>query len=73
MFILVAGHPRSGTGYMAQLLSSMGLQVGHEVVREHGISHWQFAQKTDKVPYRIKRGRNCFKFTHVIHVIAIKK
>ena len=48
---LILGHPRSGTGYMAQLFTALGLPVGHEKVEPHGISSWMFAVDAPTVPY----------------------
>lgn len=41
--ILGVGHPRTGTGYTAKLLQSWGLDVGHEVMGEHGTVDWSLA------------------------------
>lgn len=41
--ILGVGHPRTGTGYTAKLLQSWGLDVGHEVMGEHGTIDWSLA------------------------------
>ena len=46
---LIVGHPRSGTGYMSKLFTSMGYQVGHETIGPHGTSCWTFA--TDSANY----------------------
>jgi hypothetical protein len=49
--ILGLGHPRSGTGYTAAILSSWGLQVGHEIMQEDGIVAWPLAAETDNYIY----------------------
>ena len=41
--ILGVGHPRTGTGYTAKLLQSWGLDVGHEVMGEHGTVDWSLS------------------------------
>ena len=42
-FILVMGHPRSGTGYMSVLFNAFGLDVQHEnQMGNDGISSWLF-------------------------------
>lgn len=46
--LLIIGHPRSGTGYMSRLMSSFGLNVGHEKLKKNGISSWMLA--VDEVP-----------------------
>lgn len=39
-YILGLGHPRTGTKFTAEILVSMGLDVGHEKLGEHGIVAW---------------------------------
>ena len=42
-FVVVMGHPRSGTGYMSKLFSAFGMDVKHENdMGKHGISSWLF-------------------------------
>lgn len=48
---LIIGHPRSGTGYAANLLSSADYQVGHEKLKKNGISSWQWATDAKSVPW----------------------
>ena len=50
----------------------MGLDVGHERPGADGISSFQFAVNTDKVPFHSadnNRGRRHFTFDRVIHVV----
>lgn len=49
--ILGVGHPRTGTGYTAKLLTSWGLDVGHERLGKNGIVAWQLAVSTGPWPY----------------------
>lgn len=70
--ILITGHQRSGTGYMAALCRSMGLDVGHERPGEDGISSFQYAVETSRVPFHSvddNRGRNWYRFDEIIHVV----
>ena len=46
--ILILGHARSGTGYMAHLFNYFGAQIGHENYRENGISSWLFVNIVNK-------------------------
>lgn len=71
MKVLITGHPRSGTGYCAQLCMAYGLQVGHEVMRENGISSWLFAPLSNfQPPFHPQEGsRMDFEFDKVIGVI----
>lgn len=71
MKILITGHPRSGTGYCAQLCRSYGLQVGHEVMLEHGISSWLFAPLSwYRPPFHPQEGaRMDYDFDKVLAVI----
>jgi glycosyltransferase involved in cell wall biosynthesis len=77
---LILGHPRSGTGYMAQLFTKLGYPVGHEVYGKHGIASWLFAVDVDRYPqfYFVQSGkpsnnpndtRSDFSYKHAIHVI----
>lgn len=45
--ILITGHPRSGTAYMAQLYQRNGYDIGHEVLGKDGTSNWQQAAFAD--------------------------
>jgi hypothetical protein len=38
--ILIVGTPRSGTGYVSQMLRNSGIQVGHECLMRDGMSSW---------------------------------
>jgi GR25 family glycosyltransferase involved in LPS biosynthesis len=49
--LLVVGHPRCGSGYMAALLAAFGLDVGHERMGAHGISSWMFAADDEEYPF----------------------
>lgn len=70
--ILITGHQRSGTGYMAALCRSLGFAVGHERVLADGVSSFQFAVATDTVCFHTaeqNRGRNHYDFDVMIHVV----
>ena len=70
--ILITGHQRSGTGYMAALCQAMGLDVGHERPGKDGISSFQYAVETDRVPFHSvddNKGRNHYRFDRIIHVV----
>ena len=63
---LVIGHPRSGTGYAANLLSSADYKVGHEKLLENGISSWQWATEAKVVPWGDAPTREQFDTTIMI-------
>jgi hypothetical protein len=73
--ILIIGHPRCGSGYMAKLCESYGLDVGHEKgTCVDGISNWAFAVEHDPAVSDVPRwgrgapGRESFReFDYVIH------
>lgn len=70
--ILITGHQRSGTGYMAGLCRSLGFAVGHERVLADGVSSFQFAVNTKRVPFHSieqNKGRKHYEFSLVIHVV----
>lgn len=68
---LITGHPRSGTGYMAELMQLNGIDVQHEKMGDDGISSWMFAIKgADKVPFFYDDSvPKDFEFTTVIQVV----
>lgn len=66
---LVLGHPRSGTGFMSQLFFRFGLDVGHEMMCQDGISSWMFAVEENQVYTDESLNRKDFDFEHVIMVI----
>lgn len=45
------GHPRCGTHFTASLLTSAGLQVGHERIRRDGMVSWMTVAERDAVPW----------------------
>lgn len=50
-FFVGIGHPRCGTGFTAHLLTSAGLSVGHEQVRQNGIVSWMLPAERYRNPY----------------------
>lgn len=70
--LLITGHQRSGTGYMAQLCKAMGMDVGHERPGRDGISSFQYAVDTERVCFHsadLHRGRKHYHFDRIIHVV----
>ena len=60
-FVLGIGHPRTGTGYTADLLRKNGLDVGHESVGSNGMVSWLAAANRNDYPWGEKismRDRN---------------
>ncbi|WP_170758803.1 glycosyltransferase family 25 protein [Ruegeria lacuscaerulensis] len=51
--ILCVGHPRTGTGFVAELCSKAGLDIGHEAGGADGISSWMFAVEADENPWAL--------------------
>lgn len=67
---LVIGHPRSATGYMAQLFQFHGYDVTHEKLGKNGISSWMFAVYGRNVPFTFDGSAhkgNCWK--NIIHIV----
>lgn len=50
--ILGLGHPRTGTGFTAKVLTQWGLPMGHEVFREYGSVNWALVNETGPYPFR---------------------
>ena len=51
VLILGVGHPRTGTGFTASILSSWGLRIGHEKLMEDGIVAWQHVIENGPWPW----------------------
>lgn len=77
--LLVLGSGRSGTMFTAKALRTVGINVTHEKVGEHGtVSHY-FVVDSDwypMAPWQVKQGkkhvgerRTDFNFHHIVHVI----
>ena len=74
---MILGHPRSGTGYIAKLFSSLGVEIGHEGIGKHGVSCWTFvAEKANhlhggsgKMGKIAKVSRQDFNYKHLVHII----
>lgn len=66
---LITGHSRSGTGYMSELMKSLGYDVGHEKYGEDGISSWVHAHPTLTVPWYRTKSRSGLGFEKVFHVV----
>lgn len=60
------GHPRSGTGFMAELFQQFGYDVGHEKMGKDGISSWMFAVCDKQVFVDTTLNRKDYKFDYVI-------
>ena len=65
--ILITGHPRSGTGYMAELFQRFGMDVQHERMGEDGISCWAWATFDVDAPWCDGPRPGCE--THLVHVV----
>lgn len=67
MPILITGHPRSATGYMAKIMQSAGIEVGHEKMMRDGISSWMHIQPAGDVSWagKIKH----YNYDHIIHIV----
>jgi hypothetical protein len=64
---LITGCGRSGTSYISNLLTSLGLDIGHETMGKDGIASWLLAVNTDLVPWGPPP--KLFTFKTVIHQI----
>ncbi|GAB4260818.1 MAG: hypothetical protein Kow0013_04720 [Pararhodobacter sp.] len=69
--LLVLGHPRGGTGFVAQALRQWGLDIGHEAEGRDGLSSWMFAVEDD-APWAmapVARNRRMLRCRHVIQAV----
>ncbi len=70
--ILVTGHPRTGTSYLASLLRQLDFDVGHEKAGSDGLSSWMFAADSDRYPYAqddIAASRRSLHWEVLLHVV----
>lgn len=65
--ILITGHPRSGTGYMAALFRAFGMDIQHETVGKAGTACWAWATFARNAPWC--QGQRPDVDTHLIHVV----
>jgi hypothetical protein len=69
---LVTGHPRTGTGYAANLLNQLGFDVGHEKAGRDGLSSWMFAADAECYPYAedaVARSRRSLHWDMLLHIV----
>ncbi|WP_170454610.1 glycosyltransferase family 25 protein [Ruegeria arenilitoris] len=70
--ILCIGHPRTGTGYVAEICKRAGLDVGHEKGGRDGISSWMFAVDAEENPWaldQIARTRRALRWQLMIQTV----
>jgi hypothetical protein len=65
--LLVTGCPRSGTHYIAALLTKAGLPVGHEAISDGGTASWVMAVSAKTAPWGPKD--RSFKYDHIFHQV----
>jgi hypothetical protein len=65
--LLVVGCARSGTTYIADVLTKGGLDIGHEKMGLDGISSWDLAVKTSKGRWR--QYPQLYRFAHIFHQV----
>ena len=51
--LLGLGHPKTGTGFTANLLTHNGIPVGHEVIKERGMISWLSVVDRDDTPWGV--------------------
>ena len=74
--LLCVGHPRTGTGFVAELCGQFGLDVGHEDSGSDGISSWMFAVDADENPFAqspIARTRHTLRWDLMVQVVRDPK
>lgn len=67
--LLITGHPRSGTGYMAALAQACGWDIGHEKMGLDGVSSWMMGPPVWRVPFHREwahKGRLWYEFDRVV-------
>ena len=73
MKVLITGCGRSGTGYAAMALQSVGLKVGHENIDANGTSDWRavlwgptFLKKFDLITHQVRHPLKVIASWHVV-------
>ncbi len=66
-FLLITGCGRSGTTYIAKLLTSAGLNIGHERLGSYGCASWVMA--VDDVVTPNGPGKKGIHFQHIFHQV----
>jgi len=74
---MILGHPRSGTGYIARLFSSLGIEIGHEGIGKYGVSCWTFVPEKSNHFFGgsghmisiAKTSRQDFKYKFLVHIV----
>jgi hypothetical protein len=56
-FIIGLGHPRCGSKFASQLLSTNGLSVGHERIHQNGIISWMLIAERECNPWGDSLGK----------------
>jgi hypothetical protein len=64
---LITGCGRSGTKYISRVLSSGGLDIGHEIMGKDGIASWLLGVDADSVPWGPRR--RDFQFRTILHQV----
>lgn len=71
--LMITGCGRSGTRYITFLLRRLGLDVGHENVKKHGIASWCTAVDAEQTPWGISAQKYNFeqKFHQIRHPLLV--
>jgi hypothetical protein len=64
---LIVGCGRSGTKYISRVLSSGGLDIGHEFMGKDGIASWLLAVDAESAPWGPRR--RDFRFRTILHQV----
>ena len=67
-FLLITGSSRSGTTYIANVLTEAGLEIGHEHLKADGCSSWLMNVKTNHAPYGYIR-TDLVHYQHIFHQV----
>lgn len=65
---LVAAYPRSGTGFVANLLNASGLKYGHETVQKDGAVSWLHISPGGRVSW-LDKEIEAVDFEEIIHLV----
>lgn len=68
-FLLITGCSRSGTTFIADVLSLCGLDIGHEIIGSDGCSSWFMCIDDGKAPWNSRPTARGIEFEHIFHQV----
>ena len=67
--ILCIGHPRTGTGTTTDYINQLGYNIGHEYMKNDGVSSWMLAVDDNYYPWGNVKNINQYHFDKIVHIV----